>query len=94
VVTVVARSAGVELVSWVSGGVDEEKHQGAMYMNWKGLGEEISNVVCSFDPSDFELALANTVMHPVVAHFDGFAAAHLEGIVGYADGTEVVTEDG
>ena len=88
------RAARGKLVGWVGGGVDEVRHQGAMHMDWKWFSEEVGKVIGSFDPDELELTLADAVAHPVEAHVNCFAAAYFEGIVGDADGTAVVTEDG
>ena len=63
-----------------------------MFVDWQGLGEEVSDVVRTFYPFDGELALLNSVANPVKTHIDGFGLVSFGGAIGDADGTGVVAE--
>ena len=40
----------------------------AMVLNWVDLGEKISQVFDTRTPEDFELAIPDAILNPVVAH--------------------------
>ena len=61
---------------------NEERTDGLEVMDWMGLGGKISEIVFPGPPDSLEVALFNSILDPVVAHVDGFAATDLGGTVG------------
>ena len=57
------------------------------------LGEVVGQVVGSPLPQDGELPLGNSVPDPVEAHVNGFGSALLDGVIGNALGTFIVSDD-
>lgn len=71
----------------------EDGHKFLVSVNGKGLGEKISKVVFSFEPSNYKLTLAYAVTYPMEVHVDAFCSARCDGVVGDADGTGVVAKN-
>ena len=55
------------------------------------FGEEISKILGSWGPVDFELILVYSVTDPVAVHVNRVGADH---VIGYSMGRAVVTQDG
>ena len=55
------------------------------------FGEVISQIVRTMAPMNDEIALGDEIMHPVKTHIHGFGATLLDGIIGNASSTSVVS---
>ena len=58
----------------------------------EGLGEEVSEIVRSLAPKNFELLLRDPIANPVKSHVNCLSFAQLGGVVGDADRALVVTQ--
>jgi hypothetical protein len=65
----------------------EVLHRAKVRVNWKGLGEEISDTLLNA-----EQTLADTIAQPVKPHVNRLGTGDLEGVVGQTDATCVIAE--
>ena len=85
------RLVGTGQIGW---NVYKRSHESSMFCNRKGLCREISQIVRSFEPCDYKLVLTNSISYPVELHVNTFCAARGDSVVGNADSTGIVAENG
>ena len=81
----------VRLVLW-----EHVKVYGADFSMMGGqevLGEIVSQVYGTLAPEDFELALVDSVLNPIVAHIHHFHVPLFNGVIGNAGSHAVVHDD-
>ena len=62
-------------------------------MNGERFCEEVSKIVFTLKPSNYEATLAYAITYPMKIHIDAFCPARCDGVVGYTDGTGVVAKN-
>ena len=62
-------------------------------VDWVGLGRVVGEVQGAGCPLDFEVAVLNAVLNPVIAHCDGFASLDLCGAICEVASCRVVVGD-
>ena len=76
---------------WRSG--DEDGHKFLMSVNGKGFCEEISKIVFTLEPGDYEVTLSYAITNPMKIHVDALGTTRCDGVVGYANGASVVAKN-
>ena len=62
-------------------------------MNGMSLRGEIGKVCWSWGPLDFEIALLNSVLNPMILHGDGLGSFHFGCPVGQIAGSTIIISD-
>jgi hypothetical protein len=72
---------------------NEERADGFEVEDRVGLGGEISEIEFSGSPFGLEVPLSNSVLDPVIAHVNGFAAADFGGAISDATGGFIIISE-
>ncbi len=83
----------VEMIGSSNWNRHKRLHEALMASHRKSLREEVREDVCTGEPRDPEVSLANTISNPVVTHIDAFGATDFDGVVGQAYSAAIVSEE-